>query len=391
MFKCILPFIFAASLFGQNNSGIKLIGHLGESSGDCNVVEVMRDTVYFVEGRGFKIVDYSDKENPILISQCILPSNNITSIKIENNYAFLLSPSYLMIIDISDITKPFFVNKYEITAGNNIVAKDNLLYVVYGYCYEYDCNGGCLILDVSDINSIYERYNYITNYPIYDIAIKDTTAYLSVQDSIIVLNISNPDLPKKVAQFANGAFSSSLCISNNNLYAIYPYTGMSVFNIDNPYQLNPIGNLDVSGAKAKLYNNYLFIAQKFDSGPDDLNIVIVDVTSPNAPVKISEINMGDIGFAKSLDYSNNYLYVSHGSSGLYVLDVSDFGNPLEITRYKTGYKNDVAVNNNYAFLSSDYDGVQIIDLTNKQNPRLIGKIDLKETTFRKDKEDSYRG
>jgi len=283
-----------------------------------------------------------------------------------------------MIIDISDISKPFFVKKYEITDGNNLVAKDNLLYIVYGTCYENHCNGGCLILDVSDINSIFERYNYITNYSIFDIAIKDTNAYLSVQDSIIVLNIANPDLPIKVAQFKTEASSSSLCIYNNILYAIYPYTGMSVFNIDDPYQLNLIGNLDVSGVKAKLYNNYLFIAQKFDSGPDDLNIVIVDVTSPDAPIKISEINMGDIGFAKSLDYSNNYLYASHGSSGLYVLDVSDVRNPIEISRYKTGYKYDVAIYNNYAYLVSGYEGIQIIDIIDKTNPHLIGNIDLKE-------------
>ncbi len=378
MFKCILLFIFVVNLFCQENSDIKLIGHWGESNGDCNVVEVKGDTVYFVEGRGFKIVDYSDKENPILMSQCNLPNNKITSIKIENSYAFLLSASYLMIIDISDISKPFFVKKYEITAGNNIVAKDNLLYIVYGTCYENNCNGGCLILDVSDINSIFERYNYITNYSIFDIVIKDTTAYLSVQDSIIVLNIANPDLPIKVAQFTTEASSSSLCIENNILYAIYPYTGMSVFNIDDPYQLNLIGNLDLSGAKAKLYNNYLFIDQKIDSGPDDLNIVIVDVTSPNAPVKISEINMGDIGFAKSLDYSNNYLYVSHGSSGLYIVDVSDISHPIEITRYKTGYKYDVAIYNNYAYLVSGYEGIQILDIIDKTNPHLIGNIDLKE-------------
>lgn len=379
MFKCILPFIFVASLFGQTNSEIKLIGHLGESSGDCYVVEVRGDTVFFVEGRGFKIVDNSDKYKPILISQCILPYNEITSIKIKGNYAYLLADeSYLLIIDISYLSNPMFVKQYNLLYGNNIAVKDNLLYIAYGHCMENRCSGGFIILDVSDINSINERYNYKTNYKIFDITIKDTTAYLSVQDSILVFNIKNPDLPKKAAQFATGASSSSLCIKDNILYAVYPVTGMSVFNIDDQYNLKLIGQLDVSGSKAKLDNDHLFIVHKNGSDIDDINVAIVDVSSPDSPSKISEINMGDFGFSKSLDYSNNYLYVSHSSSGLYVLDVSDAGNPKEITRYKTGYKNDVVVNNNYAFLSSDYDGVQIIDITDKQNPRLIGKIDLKE-------------
>ena len=379
MIKYILLFIFTVNLFCQENSDIKLIGHLGESNGDCRAVEAKGDTVYFVEGRGFKIVDYSDKEEPILIGQCILPNKNITSIIIENNYAYLLSVLNLMIVDISNIAQPFFVTQYEIYAGNNIAAKDNLLYLVYGYCYEDDCQGGCLILDISDINSINERYNYITNHPIFDIAIKDTTAYLSVEDSIIILNIANPDLPKKVTQLANGAYSSSLYIDNNILYAVYPFSGISVFNIDDPYQLNSIGNLDISGVKANLHNNYLFISQRIiGDGPDDSKVAIVDVTSPDTPVKISEINMGDFGFANNLDYSNNYLYVSHGSSGLYIVDVSNVNNPVEVTRYKTGYKYDLAVHNNYVYLVSGYDGIQIIDITDKALPELIGNIDLKE-------------
>jgi hypothetical protein len=371
-----------ASLFGQNNSGIKLIGHWGESNGDCEAVEVKGDTAYFTEGRGFKILDYTDKGNPILISQFILPNNNITTIKIKNNFAYLLSSSYLMVIDISDISNPFLLNQYEVHSGRNIIVKDNLLYIVYGYYDRFDNDirhGGFLVLDVSNTNSITERYNYQTNYLIYDIAIKDTTAYIAAQDSLLVFNIAGTGLPKKVAQLEYETYGSSLCIADNYIYTVDIFLGISVYNIDDPYTLNLIGNLDVPGYNIKYYNNYLFMTQYYkNNGPDDLKIVILDATSPVMPIKISELNMGDFGFADCLAYSNNYLYVSHGSSGLYVVDVSDVSNPIEKTRYKTGYKYDVAINNNYAYLSSDYDGVQIIDITNKANPHLIGKIDLKE-------------
>ena len=380
MLKHILAFIIAVNLFCQENSNISLLGHWGESNGNCTAVRAKGDTVYFVEGNGFKIVDYSDKEDPILISQCILPNKNITSIIIEDNYAYLLSVLNLIIVDISEIAQPFFVTQYEIFAGNNITVKDNLLYLAYGYCNEYDCQSGCLILDVSTNDSIYAHYNYTTNNPIFDIAINDTTAYLSVQDSIIILNIKNPDSPQKEGQYAYDDYSSSLCIDNNILYVVFPFSGLSVFNIDDPYQLNKIGNLEVFGSNMILRNQYLYISQKiFGDGPDYSKIAIVDVTLPDIPVKISETKLENSGFSNNLDYSNNYLYVSHGSSGLEVIDVSNVKNPVEVTRYKEiGYKYDLAVHNNYAYLVSGYDGLQIIDITDKALPELIGNIDLKE-------------
>lgn len=144
--------------------------------------------------------------------------------------------------------------------------------------------------------------------------------------------------------------------------------------------MKSVSNLNISGDELIYSNNYLFISQyyKVSGYPDDVKVVIIDVSSPSNPDYISAINMGDFGFAKSIDYSNNYLYVAHGSSGLYVVDVSNITDPKEVTRYKTGYIHDVALSDNFAYLASGYDGVQIIDISNEENPYSFGKIDLKD-------------
>jgi hypothetical protein len=383
MHKYILHFIIIGVLFGQENTYLKFIGQWGEFSGNCKAVSARGDTVFFAEGKGFKTVDYSEKDNPILKSQLILPYSNISCIEIENKYAYLLAKTKLIIIDINDLSNPSLIGQYEINNGKSMVLKDEFLFLVYGYYEGYHgdyCHGGFIIFDVTDPVSINEIYHYKANYQMYDLAINDTTAYLTVKDSISIFNIANPNLPIKVAQFEFESYESSICIAGNFAYVVDRYFGLNVFDIEDPYQMNTIGNLDVNGDYVIHSNNYLFLSQyyKVSGYPDDIKVVTIDVTTPSNPIQISEINLGDFGFAKSLDYSNNYLYVSHGSSGLYVIDVSSITDPKEITRYKTGYSHDIAINDNYAYLASGFDGVQIINISDEKNPFLFGRIDLKD-------------
>jgi hypothetical protein len=63
-----------------------------------------------------------------------------------------------------------------------------------------------------------------------------------------------------------------------------------------------------------------------------------------------------------------YVYVADGENGLYIYDVSDPTNPVQMGHVDTYFADDVAVAGAYAYVADETAGLRIIDVSNPAYP-----------------------
>jgi hypothetical protein len=125
-------------------------------------------------------------------------------------------------------------------------------------------------------------------------------------------------------------------------------------------------------ADVKVVGNYAYMT----GGTDGFHVV--DVSNPANPVRVG--GYGTSGVATHVAVSGNYAYVSDYYAGLQVTDVSNPTNPVRVGGYDTtnGHVNGVAVSGNYAYVADEGLGVgvgaglQVIDVSNPTNCVRVG-------------------
>lgn len=113
-----------------------------------------------------------------------------------------------------------------------------------------------------------------------------------------------------------------------------------------------------------LQTNHAFVGVGF-------RVVIYDVSSPGAPTEVgSTAALSDLVTAISV--SGARAFVTAGSAGLRIFDISDVTHPTEIGAWNSpGYAEAVSVVGSLAFVADGPFGLQIVDVSDPQSPRLV--------------------
>lgn len=125
---------------------------------------------------------------------------------------------------------------------------------------------------------------------------------------------------------------------------------------------------------AEFYEGYLFIA-------DDNSLLIYNTSDPERPKIATRFNdFGGSDRVLGLSISDEKLYVAAGPGWVYVLNISDPGNPREIYHYSYfSSANDVAVAGRYMYVADSNTGMLIFDLSDEANPLLVGKFYVQQS------------
>lgn len=107
-------------------------------------------------------------------------------------------------------------------------------------------------------------------------------------------------------------------------------------------------------------------------------VIILDVTDPANPVKLSEFSTRGLVDAIYLDESNNRLYVTAYFAGFEIWDVSNITAPVRIGGGPvTGLpRGGIFASGNYVYVVSVADGIQIFDVTVPSSPVNTGNCPL---------------
>jgi len=267
---------------------------------------------YYTES-GFKIVDISDKENPVVVGDYNTGNGKRKSafgLFIDKNHAYLNTTTYfnesdsstLEIINITDSNEPFIESSINIEGSPaNIWIEGERAYLNTNY-YDYENN------DYTD------------------------------ESKFLIIDISDK---------SNPAIISSIDVPSNS-WGIY-----------------------VEDKSVYLSSN-----RSGDEGEYNESILqVIDITNESNPESAGSVRLP--GGAWEIDMAGDFVYVSDLTGGIYTIDVSDDDNPFISGRLNTsGTSYDITVRGNYGYIADGFEGLTIAGLSKEDDtsiPFLTGE------------------
>ncbi len=185
------------------------------------------------------------------------------------------------------------------------------------------------------------------NYPgkAYGISIRQDELYLATGPGwIYVLNISDPEKPKKMYQISYIDSANDVAVSGNYMYVADSNNGMLIFDLTD--RMNP-----------KLVSTFYVVKS---------NVSVSCSNYTYSPGTQCWFTTGWGG--TSVAVSGNYAYLNGANRmGFYIIDVSDPANPVQLFHSTTLESYNIAVSGNDVYLAHS-DGTVSLDLLDVSNP-----------------------
>ncbi len=219
-----------------------------------------------------------------------------------------------------------------------------------------------LIYNTSDL----ERPRYAgaftdIDYPgkVYGLSIWEDQLYLATGPGwIYVLNISNPERPKKLYRISYADSANDVAVSGNYMYVADSNNGMLIFDLSD--RMNP-----------KLISTFYVVKTNVSVSCQNY------VYSPGAQCW-STTGWG----GTSVAVSGNYAYLNGANrEGFYIIDVSNPANPVQIYHSAALEAYNIAVSGNDVYLAHS-DGtvsLNLLDVSNPYLPKVASQFVLQDT------------
>ena len=308
-------------------------------------------------------------------------------IKISGDIAYFLQhgdgmDKKLIMLDISDPADPMELGSDDLPG--------------YWWFHGFDCCDGCAciaggpyglrVLDVSDPGSTREVGSYDPHGLTCGLAVSGDYAFISTDfdtGELLVYDVSDPSSPRELT--ALSVEGRPFWISTWESYLHVPgakinqVTGVSVLDISDPEiptqaAFWPCPGWDGVPLSVERYGDYAFVAMAYGG------VQIYDVSQIDQPVALGNWTRWDPvtnqGFAvRNVKVSWPYLFAPDESFGLYVLDVSDPANIVEVWNYETpgsAWWIDLSSDGRYAYLSDFDEGLLVFDISEPSTPVKVG-------------------
>jgi len=242
--------------------------------------------------------------------------------------------------------------------------------------YAYVCESDQFVIrDISDPNHFFEKGSLYFDRA-REVMIHDGNAFVSsLANEFQAIDISNPLLPVSIGKIiiTNGGLISNFTIAENYAYLACLDGGLAIFNISDPKNMTEISNYDSVQASfgVDVSGQYAYLA-------DMKSIHIMDINDPSFPTRLStyELYLPDNARINNIKINGNYAYLITEYYGLFVLDIGDPENILEVGTYLHGnYLSNIYFQNDLAYLSASDSGFLVLDISDPADIITIGITD----------------
>ena len=297
-----LPIILVPiSVSGQGS--LEIVSHT-KKGGISYGISVNEKYAVVTNNKGVYVFEIINPRNPILVSKI---NTGVTfGIDIHNDQAFIIGEGQLKIVDISEPVNPIIRKELDfIEYSQSLIVEDSYLYIAN--------ERGLDILDISDLEQI-RNISHYGDIWYRSTAIKEGIAYIaSYNNGVEVVDVSNPNTPKRITMVSGTEGAVSLHVHNDFLFVARSNQGISILDIsikESPKVISNFCDNDDGEAKDVWGNNdYLFIQ-------DGWGVEVLDISDPSNPYEICE-NKKCGGHEIFSD--GNYVYVATGKKGMIVL------------------------------------------------------------------------
>lgn len=201
----------------------------------------------------------------------------------------------------------------------------------------------------------------------YDVHVVGDYAYVTNNDGLIIIDVSDPRNPEKIGEFLCGG-SFGFVIENNIAYIASVESGFIIGNLSNPSNPVLLGNDTVTGpnrvAKRGIYAFVSYISGGFK---------IFNISNLANPVFLGEFSDTR---SDAITIKDNFAYFSNAEVGLKVVNVSDPNTPHPITTVsQTVGTADIHIKGNLLFLACWGYGVRVINISDPTSPQMLDSYD----------------
>jgi hypothetical protein len=202
----------------------------------------------------------------------------------------------------------------------------------------------------------------------YDVELSGNYAFVSNNDGVVVIDISNNKTPTRKASIdlSEGAFG--LHIDDDLLYVAGTSDGLVIVDISNPLAPAILG----SQSAASAYNVFVSGIYAYVVVPGG-TLEIVDVTNSSDPLAVGTLSVGSRG--NDVAVVGNIAYYANPERGLVVIDVSNPSSP-DITRTLPYSSNawDISIHDDILYLGRHGSGLSIFNISSPTSPSFLGSF-----------------
>lgn len=210
------------------------------------------------------------------------------------------------------------------------------------------------------------------------IAINGQYAYVTSRtDGLKIINISNPENPVLVHTPQASDIDGRITISGTYIYTATD--SLRVYDIGNPTQ--PI--LVANGGSVCKASELIVVDELLYMAAGDCGVYIFDISDPLNPVQVA--NYSDLGIsAVDIDVIGDFVYIVDGyglikhppldfPASLMVVDISELSNPQIVSVNNMYHAMSVSHEGDHAFVSEGWE-LSVFDISNVATPRPIGSV-----------------
>lgn len=283
------------------------------------------------------------------------------------------------------------------------------VFVDYPYAY-VTSNWGLSILDFSNFAHPRLLGSIATRGQAEGIVVRDGYAFVcDGLDGLKVIDVSNPEMPKAVANFSFNGNLKQIALEGDKAYVANfdDVDGLLVLNISDIRNITLLGKFDPPGYE---HVRDLFVGEKyvyladFTGGlqivdKDNLSLVatytsrgvaysvavvdgvalladsdagveVVNLSEPSSPSRLATLHPQ--GYAIKVDVVGDLAFVTTGDHGLYIYDIANPSKPRQLSHFETpGNAFGFYIDGSYLYLADFDNGLLVLDISDPTSPLLV--------------------
>lgn len=283
---------------------------------------------------------------------------------------FLLAVSIMLVVNSRPAKwEPInFVDMCYDFGQRHMITRDDVIYHVH--------SNELAILNTTDPSNITVVKQYINDVKIMGIALfQDYALLTNLSSGLEVLDISNLESPKQIAEYPQGreiSYTEILVEGNLAFVSVVTPRSLLILDIAAPNKIRAISRLSIDGEPFALKDGYLYTGGRHVRNRnlyDSLNIF--DISDINNPELVFFADtFGEVRYAAIQD---NYLYLSTTDT-LTVLDISDPTNPIEVGNLNL-LISELLPSGDYLYYFFVTGGVGVVDISDPTKPKKVALND----------------
>lgn len=369
MKKLLLPVLVCLNLFlFAQPSNFTMLGRWAE--GVSSNVVVKNNLAFIGNGTSITVLDISDSNNPIKMSEIILP-DVVFDLDMNGNYIYAaMGVKGLAIVDAGNINDLKMVGSFETyNKAEKVKYYNNHVYLV---------QNGIDIIDVSTAAAP-QKVGSIFNSEVADLAFDGNQVFAACKDQgLYIYDISSPSAPvfKKVLQ---DGYYPCVKVKNNYVYA------QVNTNIGSRFMVYDVSNLDSVKQVAELavrIDNMTLAHDTIFATTISGEMNIIDVSNPKSPVITGGLPFFSLFHPTGISVSGNNILVTEGARGLRIFDAKNHGNIHPVGKYVgASYFTEMILKDDKIFASDLENGLFVVDIKNDAAPNCILKFNPESTAL----------